>query len=114
MCFFSLIISSIYSIFKYKNNVHYSALGASGAVMAVVFTSIFFDPWNKLYLFGIVAIPGILFGILYLAYSFYMSKKNVDNIGHDAHFIGAVFGFVYPILIDVGLLDQFLSKFLHR
>lgn len=111
---FSLIISSLYSIFKHKNNVYYSALGASGAVMAVVFTSIFFDPWNMLYLFGIVPIPGIVFGVLYLGYSYFMGKKNIDNVGHDAHFTGAVFGLLYPIIIDASLFNQFIEKLISR
>jgi membrane associated rhomboid family serine protease len=111
---FSLGASSIYSIFKHKNNPYYSAVGASGAVMAVVFTTIFFDPWNKLWFFGIIPIPGIIFGILYLAYSVYMGKKNTDNIGHDAHFTGAIFGFIYPMLIDFQLLSNFLDKLLLR
>lgn len=111
---FSLVVSSLYSIFKHKNNVHYSALGASGAVMAVVFASIFFDPWNMLYLFGIVPIPGIVFGALYLGYSYFMAKKNVDNVGHDAHFIGAIFGFIYPIIIDTSLLNQFFERLISR
>ena len=90
--------------------MYYSAIGASGAVMAVVFTSIFFDPWNKLYFFGLIPIPGIVFGALYLAYSWYMSKQNKDNIGHDAHFFGAIFGLVYPVIIDPSLLHHFISK----
>jgi membrane associated rhomboid family serine protease len=106
----SVIVSSIYSIIKFKNNKYYSAVGASGAVMAVVFTSIFFDPWNKLWFFGVIPIPGIVFGALYLAYSYYMGKKNIDNIGHDAHFTGALFGMVFPILIDFSLLKVFLEK----
>lgn len=108
--FLSLIVSSVYSVFKHKNNIYYSAIGASGAVNAVVFTSIFFDPWNKLYFFGVLPIPGILFGILYLGYSLYMGKKGNDNIGHDAHFIGAVFGMVFPILLDPSLLSHFIQK----
>ncbi|MDA3930084.1 MAG: rhomboid family intramembrane serine protease [Prolixibacteraceae bacterium] len=62
----STVLSSAYSIIKHKNNVYYSAIGASGAVMAVVFTTIFFDPWNKLWFFGVIPIPVILFGILNL------------------------------------------------
>lgn len=112
--FFSLVVSSLFSIFKHKNNPYYSAVGASGAVMAVVFTTIFFDPWNKLWFFGLIPIPGILFGILYLAYSIYMGKKNADNIGHDAHFTGAIFGFIFPILINFQLVSIFLDKLLSR
>jgi len=109
----SIVFSSAYSIFKHKDNSHYSAVGASGAVMAVVFTSIFFDPWNKLWFFGIIPIPGILFGILYLAYSFYMGKRNADNIGHDAHFTGAIFGFLFPIIREPSLFNDFISRLLH-
>ncbi len=110
----SLIFSSGYSLFKHKNNYYYSAVGASGAVMAVVFTSIFFDPWNMLYFFGIIPIPGIVFGGLYLAYSFYMNKKGTDNIGHDAHLLGAIFGFLYPILVEPPLLKHFIETLLNR
>jgi len=111
---FSLSFSSILSIFKYKNNPYYSAVGASGAVTAVVFTSIFFDPWNKLWFFGVAPIPGIVFGILYLGYSIYMGKKNTDNIGHDAHFLGALFGFIFPIIVNYQLFGQFIDKLLLR
>ena len=111
---FSLIVSSLYSVFKHRNNPYYSAVGASGGVMAVVFTSIFFDPWNKLWFFGIIPVPGIIFGILYLGYSIYMAKKNADNIGHDAHFTGAIFGFIYPLLINPHLIEQFIDKLLMR
>lgn len=110
----SLIVSSLYSICKHKKNPHYSAVGASGAVMAVVFTTIFFDPWNKLLFFGVIPVPGIVFGVLYLAYSIYMGKKNSDNIGHDAHLTGAIFGFIYPIIINYQLYSHFLDKLLSR
>ncbi len=69
--------------------------GASGAVSAVVFTYIFFSPTNSLLLMGVLPIPAILFGVLYLIYSQYMSRRSGGNVNHDAHFIGAVFGFVY-------------------
>jgi membrane associated rhomboid family serine protease len=108
----SVMVSSAYGLYKHRNNAYYSAIGASGAVMAVVFTSIFFDPWAKLWFFGIIPIPAILFGILYLAYSLYMGKKNIDNVGHDAHISGALYGFVFPILLEPRLLNSFISKLL--
>jgi len=111
---FSLIASSLLSVFKHRDNPYYTAIGASGAVMAVVFSTIFFDPWNKLWFFGVIPVPGILFGIIYLIYSVYMGKKNTDNIGHDAHFTGALFGFIFPILIEPQLVSQFIDKLLSR
>jgi membrane associated rhomboid family serine protease len=108
--FAGLIFSSLYSLFKEKDNPYYNAIGASGAVSAVVFTSIFFAPYSKLYLFAIVPIPGIIFGVGYLLYSRVMAQKNIDNVGHDAHFWGAVFGFIFPILYKPSLFIDFIYK----
>lgn len=108
--FGGIVISSLSSIFKNKDNYYYSSVGASGAVSAVVFACIFFDPWQSLYLFAIVPIPGILFGVAYLWYSQYMSKKGGDNINHDAHFYGALFGMLYPILINPSLIMHFINQ----
>ncbi len=108
----AIVVSSVYSLYKHRNNVHYNAIGASGAVSAVVFASIVFDPYNPILLFAIVPIPGILFGVLYLIYSGVMAKKDIDNIGHDAHFWGAVYGFLFPILLKPDLLYYFFNKLL--
>ncbi len=109
----AIVASSLVSLFKQKNNYSYSAVGASGAVSAVVFACIFFAPLEKVLFFGIIPIPGIIFGIAYLAYSYYMGKKNVDNIGHDAHFWGAIFGFVFPLVLEPRLINVFLNQFLN-
>lgn len=104
-----IVIATLTSIKKQKDNPYYISIGASGAVSAVVFTSIFLAPMQMLSLFFIVPIPGIVFGILYLLYSNYMSKKSGDNINHDAHFTGAVFGFLFPMLINPKLIVIFLA-----
>lgn len=104
------IISSVPSYFKHKDNYSYNAVGASGAVSAILYTSILFEPLNKIYLFFIpIGIPAFVFGIIYLAYSAYMSKRNTDNIGHDAHFWGAVFGFVFPLVFEPKLFINFIN-----
>ncbi len=112
--FGSVIFSSLLSLYKQKDNYNYNAVGASGAVSAILFTAIFFDPWSPIYFFGILPIPGILFGGLYLYYSYYMSTKKMDNIGHDAHFLGAIFGFVLPIFIRPSLLMTFFEALFHH
>lgn len=104
------IISTLTTLKKHKNDPYYQSVGASGAVSAIVFFSIFFSPLEKLYLMAIIPIPGIVFAFAYLAYSNYMSRKGGDNINHDAHFVGAVFGFIYPILIDPKLFLFFLRQ----
>jgi membrane associated rhomboid family serine protease len=108
--FAAIIVSSLLSLYKQKDNAWYNAVGASGAVSAILFFFIFFRPWEMLYFYGIIPVPGIIMGVLYLVYSYYMSKKGVDNINHDAHFIGAVFGFLFPLLIDIKLIFHFLSQ----
>ena len=107
--FGSVIFSSLLSLYKQRNNPYYNAIGASGAVSAILFTAIFFDPWNNIYFFGIVPVAGILFGGLYLYYSYYMSTKKSDNIGHDAHFLGAVFGFFFPVILQPSLFMDFIK-----
>ncbi len=94
----SLIASSLYSYFKHKDNYSYSAIGASGAVSAMLFSFILFAPTSKIYIFFAIGVPAWLFGILYLGYEYYMGKKQMDNIGHDAHFFGAVFGIIFTLI----------------
>ena len=110
MYFGAIVISVIYSLLKHKENYAYSAVGASGAVSAVVFSAIFFAPMHKILFFAIIPIPGIIFGILYLAYSFYMGKKNVGNVAHDVHFWGAVFGLIFPLLFRPELFAMFVRQ----
>ncbi len=111
--FGSVVFSSLLSLYKQRDNPYYNAIGASGAVSAILFTAIFFDPWSNIYFFGILPIPGIIFGGLYLYYSYYMSTKKSDNIGHDAHFLGAVFGFFFPVFLQPSLLMDFFKVLLN-
>lgn len=105
------IIASIPTFLKHKNNPDYVSVGASGAVSAILFTSIFLNPLDKVYFYGVLPVPGIVFGGLYLIYSSYMARKGNDNINHDAHFWGAVFGFVFPIIIEPSLIKDFFNQF---
>ena len=105
-----IVLASVSTISRQRNNESYSAVGASGAVSAIVFSYIFFAPLEKIYFYMVLPIPGILFGVLYLIYSSYMSRRKSDNINHSAHFWGAVVGFVFPILLEPSLFMVFLDK----
>lgn len=107
----ALVISSLYSFVKEKDNYYYNAIGASGAVSALVFASILYDPYGIIYLY-FIPIPGIVLGIGYLVYSRIMSKRNMDNIGHDAHFWGAVYGMLFPVIFNPSLLTHFFQELL--
>jgi membrane associated rhomboid family serine protease len=103
-----VIFSTLFDFGKHKNDVYYNAVGASGAVAAVVFSSILVYPGGSIYLFPIpFPLPSWLFGIAYLIYSAYMGKKGADNIGHNAHFWGAVFGIVLTVILVPGVIPNF-------
>lgn len=108
--FGGIIVSNLYALVKHRKDYFYNAVGASGAVSAVLFAAIFFEPWKMIYFFGILPIPGIIFAVLYLVYSYQMSKKQGDNVAHDAHFLGALYGFIFPALINSRLLEKFIDN----
>jgi membrane associated rhomboid family serine protease len=106
----SLVLSDLPSVIKHKNDFWYRSLGASGAISAVVFSAILFNPLAGMGLLFIpVQIPAVLFGLLYLIYCSYASKKGIGNVNHDAHFFGALSG----IMITVILIPQVVPFFLH-
>ena len=110
--FGGMIIASVNDIIRYRNASWYTSIGASGAVAAVLFTAIFLNPWDKILLFAAIPIPGIVFGLLYLAYCQYMARRGGDHINHNAHFYGAVFGFIFPILLEPRLFQVFIQHFI--
>lgn len=106
-----ILFSTLYDFGRYKTNPYYQSVGASGAVSAVLFASILIAPTSKLFVFPIpFPIPAYIFGGLYLVYSIYMNKKGQDNIGHIAHFMGALFGLIYTITLKPSLLTHFFNQ----
>jgi membrane associated rhomboid family serine protease len=105
----SLILSDIPTVIKHKDHFWYNSLGASGAISAVLFSYILFEPLS---IIGVMFIPmpAIVFAVLYLAYSWYMSKNAKDNIGHDAHFFGALTGLIFTVIFVPGIIPYFLEK----
>lgn len=109
-----LIISDVPTYFKNKNNSNYASLGASGAVSSVIFASIVFYPIREICLYGFICFSAFIFGILYLAYSYYMDKRNNDRINHSAHFYGAVVGLVFVALINIQAFLSMLVVISHK
>lgn len=96
---FSGIISDLPTTFRYRDNPSFRSVGASGAISGIMFSYVLFYPLENLYLYGIIPIPGIIAGILYLWYSNHAAKKEGGRIDHNAHFFGAVSGLVITILL---------------
>lgn len=96
----SLILGNLLSLYFHQDEYHYSAVGASGAVTGILYAAILLRPGMELYMFFIpIPIPAYIFGIGYLLYSIYGMKKRIGNIGHDAHFGGAIGGFVVTLML---------------
>jgi membrane associated rhomboid family serine protease len=106
-----LVMSSIYSYEKNKNNIYYNSLGASGAVSAVIFAFIVLNPTAQLgFMFIPVPIPAYLFGLIILGIEHYLSKRGNTGIAHDAHFWGSIFGIVFTIALKPGLALDFINR----
>ena len=107
--FGSLIFGNLLSYYFHKNELYYSAVGASGAVTGILYAAILLYPGMNLYLYFIpIPIPSYVVGVGYMLYSIYGMKSRVGNIGHDAHFGGAIGGYVLTLLIAPQVLKTHL------
>lgn len=105
----SLLAGNLLSFFFHRDELQYSAIGASGAVMGILYAAILFNPQMSLFLFFIpVPIPAWFFGIAYLLFSIYGMKTRMGNIGHDAHIGGAVGGYLLSLLFVPSLFEDSL------
>jgi len=106
----SLILSDLQTFREHKNNPHYNSLGASGAISAVIFAFILFQPTASIYLF-FIKFPAWAYGLFYLVYSWYMAKNDtMTNIGHSAHFYGAISGLLIMAIIDPEVVQYFVYQ----
>lgn len=105
-----IVVSDIPTFFKHRHAAYYNALGASGGVSSVLFSSILFNPNQELCLYALICLPGIVWGIAYIVYSYYMGKQQSDNINHDAHLFGGLFGIVFTILVFPDVIPIFIEQ----
>lgn len=107
--FGSLIFGSLLTMLFHGNEYNYRAVGASGAVTGIIYSAILIYPEMTIGIFGIIPLPAYIFGIGYLLYSIYGMKSRKDNIGHTAHFGGAIGGYAITLIKDPILLQQSTS-----
>ncbi|UII22610.1 rhomboid family intramembrane serine protease [Fulvivirga ligni] len=112
MYILGIIMSDMPTYFKHKEHAYYNALGASGGVSSILFSFILFDPNMPLAPYGIsfLALPAIVWAALYIIYSIYMGKRGGDNINHDAHLWGGLFGIAFTIAVYPGVVMIFLNQ----
>ncbi|KIA91613.1 protease [Flavobacterium sp. KMS] len=100
----SLVFGSLLTMLFHKNDYSYRAVGASGAVTGILYSAILLQPDMMLGIFFIIPMPAYLFGILYLLYSIYGMRAKNDNIGHTAHFGGAIGGYMITLIKEPSLV----------
>jgi membrane associated rhomboid family serine protease len=109
----AIVVANIPSYLKQHDNYNYRSLGASGGVCAVLFAFILIDPWETLQLFFAIDVPAIVYAVLFLAYTIYMSRRGGDNVNHDAHLWGAIYGILFTIIARPSVVNTFLNELLH-
>lgn len=106
----ALIVANVPTYLKRRDDFNYRSLGASGAVCAVLFAFILIDPWEDLRLFGAIKMPAILYAVLFLVFEFVMSKRGGDNVNHDAHLWGALYGVLFTIAARPEAASMFVDQ----
>ncbi len=116
LCFYVLaaIVAHLPDLFLHKDDYNYRGIGASGAVSAVIFAAILFQPLSTIYIQFFIPLPAAVFGAGYLFYSVYMSRRQGDNVAHLAHFGGAIFGFIAPIILHPQFLPMFIEQITNK
>jgi membrane associated rhomboid family serine protease len=108
--FIGMVLSEIGTCLKHRNNPEYASLGASGAILAVLFASIVYFPQSSLFILPIpVPIPAPLFAVGYLIYTWWQSKQNTGRVNHDAHFGGALTGLAFVALTEPSAFQRLLD-----
>lgn len=105
------VFATLWPYLRNQDNPNYTSLGASGAVSAVIFAAIMWQPEMKLYLFFIpVGIPAYIFGPIYLGLEYFLDKRGNSRIAHDAHIGGALFGVLFILIINIDKGKEFLNQ----
>lgn len=110
--FSGLVVANLPTLIIRANDPYYASLGASGAVQAVLFSYIVLNPLNNLYILFIpFGIPAIVFGVLYLIFSYVEARKKRGNVNHEAHIAGALYGVLYTLVLVPDAWNRLIAGF---
>jgi membrane associated rhomboid family serine protease len=113
--FSALLISGLGTVIKHRNDQQYASLGASGAILGVLFASILYFPHQSIaFLLLPIPIPAPLFAVGYLAFSWYSSRTSRGQTNHDAHIFGALTGMAFVLVTDPGTVTYVLGSLFNR
>ncbi len=107
-----IVVSDLPTYFRHRYDPGYRSLGASGGVASVLFAAILFQPTGSIGMMFLpgLRIPGFIWGVLYLMYSYYMGRRRGDNINHDAHLYGALYGVLLTAALVPGVVPYFIQQ----
>lgn len=105
----ALVASILPSYFQHRADARYYSLGASGAVSAVLFAFILFEPWQMIYVF-VIPVPAIVYAVAYVAYTIWSERRGGDRVNHSAHLWGAAFGVAFTLVLEPRVVSLFLSR----
>jgi len=108
--FAALIAGGAWAVLENYKRLDYSAVGASGAVSGILISFCLFEPFSMIYLFMILPMPAIVFGIAFISYSAFASGNEESRIGHEAHLGGAVAGLLVTMLLYPGIMTKLVSQ----
>ena len=107
----AVVVAILPTYLRHRHDPSYRSLGASGAVSAVLFASILLQPWMLIFI--PIPIPAVLYGIGYVAYSFWMDRNGGDNVNHSAHLSGAIYGVLFMLLMEPRVGAHFLNALMN-
>lgn len=109
---FGLLVSDLGTWLNHRLDAEYRTLGASGAIMAVLFASIVYFPSASIFILPIpFPIPAPIFAVAYLAYTVIASRRGKGRINHDAHLGGAIAGIAFVAVRDNDVFRRALHQF---
>ena len=106
----AIIVSDLPTYFKNRNNPGYNSLGASGGVAAIIFASVLFQPLEKICFYFVFCFSGFILAVAYVIYSYYSGRRSNDNINHDAHLYGALFGILFCAVLYPASIPHFIEQ----
>ena len=105
-----IIVSNLKTYYKFRNSSYYNSLGASGGVASVLFASIIYKPTVGICVYFAFCMPAFILGAIYLIYSYYSGRRMADNVNHDAHLFGSLFGIIFTIILRPIVLVEFIQQ----